>query len=42
MRAKPWELVGSDVFTIYNENLLCIVDYYSKLPVVREGGEHVG
>ena len=31
---KAWEVVGTDIFMINNENLLCIIDYYSKFPVV--------
>ena len=34
--AKPWEVVGSDIFMVNNETLLCIVDYYSKFPVVKK------
>ena len=26
----PWQLVGSDLFTLNNEDYLVIVDYYSK------------
>ena len=32
---KPWEIVGADIFLINKETLLCIVDYYSKFPVVK-------
>ena len=31
-----WEVVGTDVFIINNENVLCIVEYYSKLPVIKK------
>ena len=27
---KPWEVVVVDIFMIGNENILCIVDCYSK------------
>ena len=32
---KPWEVVGTDIFMVYKENLLYIVDYYSMLPIVK-------
>ena len=31
---KSW-VVGADVYMINNNNLLCIVDYYSMFPVVK-------
>ena len=34
--AKPWEVVGADIFMIKNEIMLCIVDYYSKFLVVKK------
>ena len=27
--AKPWEVVGTGIFMVNNENLLCIVEYFS-------------
>ena len=33
---KPWEVVGSDISSIDNNTLLCIVDYYSTFPVVKK------
>ena len=35
---RPWEVVGADIFKINNGMLLCIVDYYSKFPVVMKVG----
>ena len=32
---KPWQIVGTEVFSINNSNFLCIVDYHSKLPIVK-------
>ena len=32
---KLWEIVGADIFSIDNETLFCIVDYYSKFPVMK-------
>ena len=29
---RPWESVGTDIFTIDNRHFLCIVDYKSKIP----------
>ena len=34
--AKPWEVVGAFIFMINNENLLCIVQYYSNIPLVKK------
>ena len=33
--AKLWKLVGN-IFMINNENLWCIIDYYSKFPVKKK------
>ena len=33
---KPWEMVGADIFSINNHVVLCIVDYYSKFPIVKK------
>ena len=33
--AKPWKMVGTDVFMINTEKLSCIVECYSKVPVVK-------
>ena len=32
---KPWEIFGADIFSIDNETLLCIIDYYTKFPVMK-------
>ena len=34
--AKPWEVVGLDIFIINNEKLLCNIDYYSKISVITK------
>ena len=34
--AKPWKVVGADIFITDNENLLYIIYYYSKSPVVQK------
>ena len=34
--AKLLEEVGTDIFMVSNENLPCIVDLYSKFPVVKK------
>ena len=26
---KPWETLGTDMFTLNNNNYFCVVDYYS-------------
>ena len=36
MLYNPWEVVSADIFSITNDTLLCIVDYYSKFPVVKK------
>ena len=28
--AKPWEIIGADMFTLNNKHYLCIIDYHSK------------
>ena len=32
---RPWEIVGADIFHFNNKNCLFIVDYHSKLPVMK-------
>ena len=32
---QPWEVVGADVLHFNNKNYLCIIDYNSKLPIVK-------
>ena len=32
----PEEVVGADIFSIKNYTLLCIVDYYSRFPVIKK------
>ena len=34
--AKPWKIVGADMFTLHNRKYLHIVDYDSKLPVMKK------
>ena len=34
--SKPWEVLGADIFMVGDETLLCIVDYYTKFPVVKK------
>ena len=33
---KLWEMIGVDMFTLINKTYLCIVDYHSKLPIVKK------
>ena len=33
---RPWEVLGADVFHFNNKNYLCIVDYYSKFPIIKK------
>ena len=39
--AKQWEVVGTCIFMINNKDLLCIVDDYSRFPIVKKAGQHV-
>ena len=32
---KTWEVGGADTLSVNNNMLLCIVDYYSKFPIVK-------
>ena len=34
--AWPWQGVGADIFSINSKTLLCIVDYYTKFPIVKK------
>ena len=34
---RPWEVVDADTFSINNNMLLCIVDYYSKFFIMKKG-----
>ena len=38
MPYKSWKVVGTDIFTIKNKTLFCIVDYYSKFSVGKKAG----
>ena len=31
-----WKSVGTDMFTINNNHYLCILDYHSKFPVIKQ------
>ena len=33
---NPWEINGSDMLSLYNKHHLCIVDYHSKLPIIKK------
>ena len=32
---KQWKVIGADIFKIDDKDLLCIVDYISKFPIVK-------
>ena len=34
--AIPCEVIGADMFTLNNKHYLCIIDYHSKLPVIKK------
>ena len=33
---KPWEVDGADIFSVNNNTLLCVVDYYCKFPIIMK------
>ena len=33
---KSWEVVGANIFIVKKYTSFCIVDYYSKFPVVKK------
>ena len=35
IQGKSWWTIGTDIFMFNNKNYLCIVDYYSKFPIVK-------
>ena len=34
--AKPWEVIGTDMFTLNNKQNISIIDYHSKFPVTKK------
>ena len=32
---RPWDVIGADAFQLRKKNYLCIVDYHSKFPVIK-------
>ena len=32
---KPWEIVGTDIFTLNNSHILCMADYNNKFSIVK-------
>ena len=36
MSYKAWDVVGANIFTIKNNTLLCIANYYSKFQVTEK------
>ena len=35
-QAKPWEVIGADIFTLNDKHYLCIMDYHSKFPIIKK------
>ena len=33
---RPWDIIGTDMFTLNNKHYLCIVDYHSKFPIIKK------
>ena len=34
--AKPWKVIGADMFNLNNKHYLCIIDYHSKFPIIKK------
>ena len=34
--AKPWEVIGVDMFILNNKHYLCIIDYHNKFPFIKK------
>ena len=34
--ARPWDIIGTDMFTLNIKHYLCIVDYHNKFPVIQK------
>ena len=34
--ARPWDVVGADMFNINNKNYLCMIDYHSKFSIIKK------
>ena len=34
--SRPWQILGSDLFSFEGDNYLIVADYYSKFPIVRK------
>ena len=32
---KPQEIIGADMFSLYNKHYLCIVDYHTNFQVIN-------
>ena len=37
---KQWEVIGADMFNLYNRKYLFIAHYHSKFPVIRKTDDH--
>ena len=33
---RQWDVAGMDMFSINNNNYICIVDYHSKFPIIKK------
>ena len=36
---RPWEVLGVNIFHFNNKNYVCIIDYHSKLPIIKRMDE---
>ena len=34
--AKPWEIIGADMFTLNNKHYLCIIGYHKKIFTIKK------
>ena len=36
IQAKPWEVIGADMFSLNNKHYFCIIDYRNKFPISKK------
>ena len=33
---RPWDVIGTDMFTLYNRHYLCVVNDHSEFPIIKK------
>ena len=33
---RPWDIIGTDIFTLNNKHYFCVVDYHSKISIIKK------